>query len=149
MIPFPLGLAFVAAACRRAGHETVLLDLMSEPDATAALQKRIEEFRPGAIGISVRNIDDQNRASPKFLLPAVRGRHGATTRALPSWRANWRHSDMPCRRWKCEAVCIPASFPETARTLDRAGWHVLAIDVSELQKAEAGVTCMSLIFNPQ
>jgi len=72
MVPLPLGLAFVAAACRRAGHETVLLDLMSEPDATAALQKRIEEFRPGAIGISVRNIDDQNMASPKFLLPAVR-----------------------------------------------------------------------------
>jgi dimethylargininase len=56
---------------------------------------------------------------------------------------------MPCRRWKCEAVCIPASFPETAHALDRAGRHVLAIDVSELQKAEAGVTCMSLIFNPQ
>jgi dimethylargininase len=46
-------------------------------------------------------------------------------------------------------VIVPASFPETARTLDRAGWHVRAIDVSELQKAEAGVTCMSLIFNPQ
>jgi dimethylargininase len=44
-------------------------------------------------------------------------------------------------------VVIPSSFPETARILDRAGWRVLAIDVSELQKAEAGVTCMSLIFN--
>jgi len=46
-----------------------------------------------------------------------------------------------------ETVIIPASFPETARILERAGWRVLAIDVSELQKAEAGVTCMSLIFN--
>lgn len=45
---------------------------MSERDAIPALQKRIEEFRPGVIGISVRNIDDQNMASPKFLLPAVR-----------------------------------------------------------------------------
>jgi radical SAM superfamily enzyme YgiQ (UPF0313 family) len=72
IIPLPLGPAFVAAACRRAGHETVLLDLMSERDAILALQKRIEEFRPGVIGISVRNIDDQNMASPKFLLPAVR-----------------------------------------------------------------------------
>jgi dimethylargininase len=41
---------------------------------------------------------------------------------------------------------IPASFPETARVIDRAGWQVRPIDVSELQKAEAGVTCMSLIF---
>ena len=45
-----------------------------------------------------------------------------------------------------DTAIIPASFPETARILDRAGWRVLAIDVSELQKAEAGVTCMSLIF---
>ncbi|MGD0499680.1 MAG: radical SAM protein [Bryobacteraceae bacterium] len=72
IIPLPLGPAFVAAACRRAGHETVLLDLMSERDAIPAIQQRIEEFRPGVIGISVRNIDDQNMASPKFLLPAVR-----------------------------------------------------------------------------
>jgi dimethylargininase len=46
-----------------------------------------------------------------------------------------------------DSAIIPASFPETARILDRAGWRVLAIDVSELQKAEAGVTCMSLIFS--
>lgn len=46
-----------------------------------------------------------------------------------------------------DTVIVPASFPETARTLGRTGWHVLAINVSELQKAEAGVTCMSLIFN--
>jgi dimethylargininase len=46
-----------------------------------------------------------------------------------------------------DTAIVPASFPETARILDRAGWRVLAIDVSELQKAEAGVTCMSLIFS--
>ena len=72
ILPLPLGPALVAAACRRAGHETVLLDLMSERDAIPALRKRIEEFRPGVIGMSVRNIDDQNMANPKFLLPAVR-----------------------------------------------------------------------------
>lgn len=46
-----------------------------------------------------------------------------------------------------DTVIIPASFPETARILEHGGWRVLPIDVSELQKAEAGVTCMSLIFN--
>jgi len=45
-----------------------------------------------------------------------------------------------------DTVLIPASFPRTARVLELAGWSVLPIDVSELQKAEAGVTCMSLIF---
>jgi dimethylargininase len=46
-----------------------------------------------------------------------------------------------------DTVLIPASFPETAGILECAGWRVLPIDVSELQKAEAGVTCMSLIFD--
>ncbi|HYW47885.1 MAG TPA: radical SAM protein [Bryobacteraceae bacterium] len=68
----PLGPAFVAAACRRAGHEAVLLNLMFERDPVAALQKCVEEFRPEVIGISVRNVDDQNMASPKFLLTAAR-----------------------------------------------------------------------------
>jgi dimethylargininase len=45
-----------------------------------------------------------------------------------------------------DTVLIPASFPRTARVLELASWAVLPIDVSELQKAEAGVTCMSLIF---
>ena len=72
ILPLPLGPAFVAAACRRAGHETVFLNLMFERDPLAALRKDIEEFRPGAIGISVRNIDDQNMANPRFLLPAAR-----------------------------------------------------------------------------
>jgi dimethylargininase len=46
-------------------------------------------------------------------------------------------------------VILPASFPQTARQVERAGWRVLPVDVSELQKAEAGVTCMSLIFNDE
>jgi dimethylargininase len=45
-----------------------------------------------------------------------------------------------------DMVVLPASFPETAAALERSGWRVLPVDVSELQKAEAGVTCMSLIF---
>jgi dimethylargininase len=44
-------------------------------------------------------------------------------------------------------VLIPASFPHTARLLAASGFAVQPIDVSELQKAEAGVTCMSLIFD--
>lgn len=43
-------------------------------------------------------------------------------------------------------VLIPASFPRTARLLQESGFKVEALDVSELQKAEAGVTCMSLVF---
>jgi dimethylargininase len=43
-------------------------------------------------------------------------------------------------------VLMPEGFPKTRVLLERAGFPVRTIDVSELQKAEAGVTCMSVIF---
>jgi dimethylargininase len=46
-----------------------------------------------------------------------------------------------------DVVIMPASFPRTRALLDKRGFRVRTIDVSELQKAEAGVTCTSLIFN--
>lgn len=46
-----------------------------------------------------------------------------------------------------DVVVLPDSFPETRALLERRGFNVRSIDVSELQKAEAGVTCTSLIFN--
>jgi dimethylargininase len=45
-----------------------------------------------------------------------------------------------------EVVIMPASFPKTRALLEKRGFSVRTIDVSELQKAEAGVTCCSLIF---
>jgi radical SAM superfamily enzyme YgiQ (UPF0313 family) len=72
ILPLPLGLACVAAACRKAGHEVLLVNLMFEGDAPSAIRNAVAEFRPGVIGISVRNIDDQNMACPRFLLPPVR-----------------------------------------------------------------------------
>ena len=42
-------------------------------------------------------------------------------------------------------VILPAGNPRTAARLRDRGFNVVEVDVSELQKAEAGVTCMSLI----
>jgi dimethylargininase len=46
-----------------------------------------------------------------------------------------------------DAVILPASFPETRYKLEAAGFRVHSVDVAELEKAEAGVTCCSLIFS--
>lgn len=43
-------------------------------------------------------------------------------------------------------VILPASFPLTREKLDQHGFRVQTVDVSELQKAESGVSCMSVIF---
>jgi dimethylargininase len=44
-----------------------------------------------------------------------------------------------------DRLILPAGNPRTAALLRDRGFHVVEVDVSELQKAEAGVTCMSLI----
>jgi dimethylargininase len=45
-----------------------------------------------------------------------------------------------------DTVLFPASFPHTEAILRRAGLRVQTLDLSELQKAEGSVTCMSVIF---
>ena len=40
---------------------------------------------------------------------------------------------------------MPAGYVKTARMLRGRGFDVAEVDVSELEKAEGGVTCMSLI----
>jgi radical SAM superfamily enzyme YgiQ (UPF0313 family) len=72
MPTLPLGLASVAAATRKAGHEVVLLNLMFEAEPKLGVRNSVQEFDPQVIGISVRNIDDQNMPESRFLLPPVK-----------------------------------------------------------------------------
>ncbi|MBN2467783.1 MAG: radical SAM protein [Deltaproteobacteria bacterium] len=72
MPAMPLGLACVVEATKDAGHDVSMLDLMFERDVHFTLKKIISDFRPECIGISVRNIDDQNIENPQFLLEKVK-----------------------------------------------------------------------------
>jgi dimethylargininase len=45
-----------------------------------------------------------------------------------------------------QTVILPSSAPVTAAQLQSLGYQVRLIDVSELEKLEAGVTCMSVLF---
>ncbi len=72
MVAMPLGLGLVAAAARRAGHDVAFLDLLAERDPPSAVRCAVEAHRPEAIGISIRNIDDQCRERPRFLLEQAR-----------------------------------------------------------------------------
>jgi dimethylargininase len=44
-------------------------------------------------------------------------------------------------------VILPASFPLTRARLEARGFDVTPLDISELQKAESGLTCSSLLFD--
>jgi dimethylargininase len=45
-----------------------------------------------------------------------------------------------------DTVIYPAAFPATRQRLQERGIAVRVVDVSELAKAEAAVTCCSLVF---
>jgi dimethylargininase len=44
------------------------------------------------------------------------------------------------------SVLFPASFPKTRARIEARGFRVVSLDIAELQKAESGLTCSSLIF---
>ncbi len=72
MPTLPLGLACVAAATQRAGHQVKLIDLTSPESWPAVLERSVGDFQPDMVGISVRNIDDQARPATQFLLARVK-----------------------------------------------------------------------------
>jgi dimethylargininase len=44
------------------------------------------------------------------------------------------------------AVLVASAFPRTAEMLEKMGWKTRILDISELMKAEAGLTCSSVLF---
>jgi len=46
-----------------------------------------------------------------------------------------------------DVVIFPASFPKTRTRIEAQGFHVESLDISELQKAESGLTCSCLLFD--
>lgn len=47
-----------------------------------------------------------------------------------------------------DAVCLSASFPRTADLLRARGCDVRTVAIDEFEKAEAGMTCLSLLIEP-
>ncbi len=68
----PVGLAGVAASLESAGHAVKLVNLMAVENTGPVVAKSVSDFEPDAIGVSVRNIDDQAMENPKFLLDDVK-----------------------------------------------------------------------------
>jgi len=80
MRTIPLGLGCVAAAAGAAGHTVRVLDLIDAEDMSLVLAGAIREFNPEAIGISLRNIDDQNMRSPRIFYTDAAGIIGEVRR---------------------------------------------------------------------
>ncbi len=47
-----------------------------------------------------------------------------------------------------DALLYPAAYPQTAARIEAVGLAITGLDISEFAKAEAGLTCLSLIVPP-
>ncbi|RPJ32804.1 MAG: radical SAM protein [Verrucomicrobiaceae bacterium] len=60
---YPLGLAYVDGALREDGHVTEIWDVVSPVES---LEETVMRFRPDFIGITMRNIDNQQSHNPRI-----------------------------------------------------------------------------------
>ena len=68
----PIGPCMVADAASRAGHHVRFLDLMFERDPLKLVRSEIERSIPDIVGLSVRNIDNNDIQSPVFFIKDLR-----------------------------------------------------------------------------
>ncbi len=60
----PYGACMVAEAAQRAGHQVRMLDLMFQPDPGAAIKAALRNFNPDVVGLSIRNLDNNDMQAP-------------------------------------------------------------------------------------
>lgn len=48
--------------------------------------------------------------------------------------------------WVNDTVLVPSGFPKTLELIKQAGYRILTLDVSEFQKLDGGLSCLSLRF---
>ena len=60
----PVGACMVAEAAERAGHSVRVLDFMFEQNPLGALELELNKSNPDFIGLSVRNIDNNDMQNP-------------------------------------------------------------------------------------
>lgn len=80
----PIGAAYAAAAARGAGHDVALYDAcFAGPRLHEELAERITAFRPDAVGLSLRNVDDGAYPRARSCVPHYRAVADTIRRAAP------------------------------------------------------------------
>jgi len=67
----PYGACLVAEAAEREGHRVRLLDLMFQRDPFKALKAALQDFSPDVVGLSVRNLDNNDMQAPVAFVAEV------------------------------------------------------------------------------
>lgn len=69
---FPLGLSYLTSSLAAAGHRLQVLDLCFIEDPHAALVKTLNESKPDAVLMSIRNIDNLAHPNARFFLGEIK-----------------------------------------------------------------------------
>jgi radical SAM superfamily enzyme YgiQ (UPF0313 family) len=70
--PLPVGLTYVSASLKEAGHDVAFFDCLFSGNPPDELRKMIASFKPAVVGFSVRNLDAYSRTKTESFLPPVR-----------------------------------------------------------------------------
>ena len=70
---FPIGLSYLAGPLAAAGHRLEALDLCFADDPERAVREALERFTPGAVVLSIRNIDNVTWPASRSYLDGIRG----------------------------------------------------------------------------
>ncbi len=70
---YPLGMGTIAAALRRAGHETVMFDWLAAQEPLEAWREALRRHKPELVGVSIRNLDNVNLLNEKRYTAVVAG----------------------------------------------------------------------------
>ncbi len=81
---FPIGTAYIAGMLQAEGIEYRVLDLYFAPDFEAAIKKILEQFKPGVVGLSLRNLDNVSYPNYVPYLPFYRQVVQAVRRLSPA-----------------------------------------------------------------
>lgn len=76
----PVGLALVATATERAGHDVSFLDLTFSRDPARDVARAVGRERPELVALTIRNLDNCNFERPVFFLPEIRDQVVASIR---------------------------------------------------------------------
>ena len=117
----------------------------------SSLKTIIEPFGYQVIPVTVRDClhlksacttidDDTVLVNPRWVdLDPFKGFRAIPVPEDEPWAANTLQIE--------NTVCVHAGFTNTIMMLQTHGFQVKTVDISELLKAEAGMTCSSIIFN--
>lgn len=119
------GIAQLAAAIAPFGYRTVPVPVRG----CLHLKSAVTLLDPGTLLINDAWVDRAHWPGMRFIAVAPEEPHAANALRVG------------------EAVIHPVSETRTRERLEAAGLRVVALDVSEVQKAEGGVTCCSVIFS--